>query len=308
MFYLVKRNPRITANKAYKSTFKKNINWNSPKDLIEKIYWLQLFTDTTLWTQCADKYRVREFVKSKGLEELLPELYGHWDNAEDIEFSKLPDSFVLKTTNGCGQVLIVKNKRELNIPDTKYLFNDWMKLKYGFKDAQIHYSRIKPCIIAEEYLTTKNQKSNTSLIDYKVWCFHGKPEYILVVYDRSLKGMESENSNGYSLAAFDLEWNEISDKVFNKDNKHYGNNRIERPSRLSDMLKYAEMLSENFIEVRVDFYETDGRLSLGELTFSTGYGYHTKEFYEYLGSKIDLSKAKRVRKMNRPDISMFFDK
>ncbi len=64
------------------------------------------------------------------------------------------------------------------------------------------------------------------------------------------------------------------------------------------MIEYAKILSEDFAEVRVDFYETDGRLSLGELTFTTGYGYHTNEFYEYLGSKIDLSKVKKMAGMN----------
>ncbi len=289
------QDPRINANRVYRAVFKKDINWDNPKNLIEKIYWLQLFTDTTLWTKCADKYRMREYVESKGLVRLLPKLYGHWERGEDIDFAALPQSFVLKTTNGCGQVLLVKDKSELDISSTIKLLNEWMTLKYGFTDAQIHYSRIKTCIIAEEYLTTKEQKEDTSLIDYKVWCFHGKPEYILVVYDRVILG----ENKGYSLSAYDLDWNDISDRALRKDNIHYSGKPVPRPERLQDMIEYAKILSENFAEVRVDFYETDGRLSLGELTFTTGYGSHTNEFYEYLGSKIDLSKVKRMEGMNR---------
>ncbi len=292
------QDPRINANRVYRSVFKKNINWDNPQNLIEKIYWLQLFTDTTLWTKCADKYRMREYVKSKNLEILLPKLYGHWERGEEIDFAALPQSFVLKTTNGCGQVLLVKDKSELDIPSTIKLLNEWMTLKYGFTDAQIHYSRIKTCIIAEEYLTIKNQKENSSLIDYKVWCFHGKPEYILVVYDRIILG----ENRGYSLSAYDLEWNDISGRALKKNNPHYCGKHVSRPERLQDMLDYARILSEDFAEVRVDFYETDGRLSLGELTFTTGYGSHSDEFYDYLGSKIDLSKVQRIERINRPII------
>ena len=145
------QDPRINANRVYKHIFHKDINWENPQNLIEKIYWLQLFTDTTLWTKCADKYRMREYVESKGCGHLLPKLYGHWEKAEDIDYGKLPQSFVLKTTNGCGQVLIVPDKSELNIVETNKLLNQWMELKYGFTDAQIHYSRIEPCIICLLY-------------------------------------------------------------------------------------------------------------------------------------------------------------
>lgn len=297
---LASDDPRNNANRVYSSVFHKNIDWEFPKDLIEKIYWLQLFTDTSLWTLCADKYRMREFVESKGCSDILPMLYGHWERAEDIEFSILPDKFVLKTTNGCGQVLIVKDRHKLNISKTRKLLNNWMQLKYGFTDAQIHYSRIPPCIIAEEMLFEKNAESDASLIDYKVWCFHGKPEYILVVYDRIILG----KNQGYSLSVYDLEWNNISARALRKGNKHYKGTDVPKPTRLTDMLKYAEKLSKDFVEVRVDFYETDGRLTLGELTFTTGYGSYTTEFYEYLGSKIDLCKVKRIDNMNCPDISM----
>lgn len=296
--HLTNQDPRINANSIYRSVFNKDIDWDNPKDLIEKIYWLQLFTDTSLWTKCADKYRMREYVEGKGLGHLLPQNYGHWDKAEEIDFNILPDSFVLKTTNGCGQVLLVPDKTKLNISKTIKLLNQWMSIKYGFTDAQIHYSRIKPCIIAEEYLSPKSNKQDTSLTDYKVWCFHGSPEYILVVYDRVILGKHQ----GYSLSAYDLEWNDISNRSLNKSNIHYSGKQVPRPETLNEMIDSAKILSKDFPEVRVDFYEIEGKLYLGELTFTTGYGYHTKEFYEYLGSKIDLSKVERISSMNRPEL------
>ena len=290
------QDPRINANRVYKHIFHKDINWENPQNLIEKIYWLQLFTDTTLWTKCADKYRMREYVESKGCGHLLPKLYGHWENAEDIDYGKLPQSFVLKTTNGCGQVLIVPDKSELNIVETNKLLNQWMELKYGFTDAQIHYSRIEPCIIAEEYLSVNEKRQ--SLIDYKVWCFEGKPEYILVVHDRIIRGP----GRNYKTSAYDLDWNNISDRALNKDNCHFDGIDLPRPKCLDGMIKHAAILSASFSEVRVDFYDIDGRLVLGEMTFTSGYGSHNEAFYEYLGSKIDLSKVRKLREINKPKL------
>lgn len=293
-----KKDPRELANIDYYRVFKKNIDWNNPRNLIEKIFWLQLYTDTSLWSICADKYRIREYARSRGIEHLLPVLYGHWKCSNDIDFDKLPKSFVLKTTNGCGQVLVVKDKKQLNIKNTRFLLDKWMMLRYGYNNAQIHYTRIKPCIIAEEFITDSNDESK-GIVDYKVWCLNGNVEYILCVFDRIILG----ENRGYKLAAYDKEWNNISLKCLKPDK--LADVDIARPKHLDDMIKYAEYISKDFIEVRVDFYDTFDRIYLGELTFTTGYGYHKDEFYDYLGSKIDLSKVKRINGINRPDMTMF---
>lgn len=293
-----KKDPRELANNDYRRVFKKNIDWNNPKNIIEKIFWLQLFTDTSLWSICADKYRIHEYVQSKGIEYLLPKLYGHWSNSKDIDFEKLPNSFVLKTTNGCGQVLVVKDKSKLNIKETRFLLDKWMMLRYGYGDAQIHYTRIQPCIIAEEFLKNSQDESN-SIIDYKIWCLNGKVEYILCAFDRVVLG----ENRGYKLAAYDRDWNNISLKCLNPEKM--GNVEIKQPKHFDEMIKYAEYISKDFVEVRVDFYDTYERIYLGELTFTSGYGSHKEEFYEYLGSKIDLSKVKRIDGMNRPDMTKF---
>lgn len=298
VLFLSKRDPRISANRAYRLHFKEDIDWKNPSNLIEKIYWLEIFSDTSLWTICADKYHMREYVAEKGLSALLPKNYGHWQDSKDIDYNLLPDSFVLKTTNGCGQVLIVKDKNALDIAKTNKILNEWMKLKYGYVDAQIHYSRIKPCIIAEECLTDSTNPDARYLTDYKVWCFMGQPESILVVYDRG------KDTSGYKLSVYDLNWNDISVRTLKKNSPHYGGKGMSRPLALEQMIESARILSKDCLEVRVDFYEINGRLYLGEMTFSTAYGYFSDDYYQYLGSKIDLSKAKLVSKMNRPGKSV----
>lgn len=263
------------------------LNLNSPKNLIEKIIWMQFHTDTTLWTKCADKYLVRSFVEEKGLDFLLPKLYGKWNNADDIKFDSLPQKFVLKTNNSCGQNIIVREKKELNVCDTKKKLNRWLKIKYGYHNAQLHYLRINPCIIAEELLEDQSLKHGESLIDYKIWCFNGVPESILVVSNRS--------GAKYNLNFYDLNWNDISETALKHSTSHFNSNVIAKPDNLQKMIEYASILSKGFPQVRVDFYNINGKIYFGELTFTSGYGNYSDEYYNHLGKKIEIEDLKKIR-------------
>lgn len=287
--YQIRTDPRPIINSEYKAVFGKNINWNAPRDLIEKIDWLQVYSDTSLWSKCADKYAVREFVTERGCKETLNELYGKWDKPEDIDWESLPKSFVMKTNNSCGQLLIVPNKDNLDRGKVIADLKEWMRTPYGFYNAQLHYMKIKPCIIAEQLLIDTKTRG-ASLVDYKIWCFHGEPECILVAYDRG--------KDHYSLSMFDTQWNNISNIALNNESEHYQGKDFEKPVSFEKMLNYARKLSEGFPEVRVDFYEIDGRPIFGELTFTTGFGSYKTEFYEYLGSKVNLDKVKKLSKKN----------
>lgn len=279
----VLRNPEKEANRVYNSVFNNSINWDNPRDLIEKIYWLQFKTDTSLWTKYADKYLVRDYIKESGYNDHLPKLYGKWDDVEEIDFSKLPEKFVLKTNNGCGTVLIVKNKEEINIKKTRRKLKRWLSLPYGYSGAQLHYLKIKPCIIAEELLENNKEDiviSPNSLIDYKVYCINGEPEAIWVAYDRTYTGVY--------MTIYDSEWEKHPKCLVSSDYYTYSAKDIPKPKCLNEMLEISRKLSKPFHQVRVDFYIINNKPIFGELTFTTGTGFFTKDFYNYLGNKIDL--------------------
>ena len=290
MFYLNKIlysiSPKSAANKEYKKFFKKNIDWDSPKNLIEKIFWLQFNSDTSLWTKYADKYLVREFVKEKGYENYLPKLYGKWDNPNDINFDELPERFVLKSNNGCGTVIVAKDKLQLDYESTIKQLTKWLKRPFGYSAAQSHYLKIKPCIIAEEFLENTSENSS-SIVDYKIWCFNGEPESILVVSDRL-------SINDYSLSFYNLNWTNISNMTLTEYSKNKCWKNVDKPDSLDKMLEIAKSLSKGFPQVRVDFYDIDGHPYFGEMTFTTGFGYCTENYYNYLGAKVDLSVSNRI--------------
>lgn len=273
--------PKWGANIIFKRFFNRNINWKNPKNLQEKTYWLLYNTPTKLWTDCADKYKVREYLKSRNCSDILVDLYGHWKNPNDIDFSSLPDKFVLKANNGCGSIIVVKDKSQLDKEDVRKQLKQWMKYPFGYNGSQKHYLEIEPCIIAEEYLEEQDvyaELSPASLVDYKIWCFNGIPECILVVFNRTKTNAEQ--------AVYDINWNNISSKVFKAS---YYKPDLPKPKNLDKMLEYASVLSKNIPEVRIDLYNINGNIYFGEMTFTAGYGDLTDEYYDYLGSKVNIN-------------------
>lgn len=281
---LYNKDPKLAADCLYYKINGKHIDFNAPKSLIEKIVWLSLNTDTSLWTKCADKYRMRDYVAQKGFGDYLPLLYGHWDDPDKMNINDLPRKFVLKANNGCATVLIVKDKTIVDQRSLVRVAKKWMSRPFGYIGAEKHYLSIQPCIIAEELISQAaylDELSPVSLVDFKVWCFNGVPECIWVGYDR--------RPDGLRMALYDTEWNSISYNLKSTKKDVYDPSvSIPRPKHLKEMLEIASSLSAVFKEVRVDFYETETKPIVGELTFTTGYGYFTDSFYEYLGSKISL--------------------
>lgn len=284
--YLQRYNPRKYAKILHRRSCGRELDLEHPRDLNEKINWMKFNTDTTRWSELADKYRVREYVSECGLDDFLVRLYGVWDTADEIDFSKLPESFVLKTTNGSGTNLIVANKKELDIPAVRKTLNQWVKRPYGIRSVEPHYLSIPPRIIAEELLDVNKQSIVTkSLIDYKIWCFDGKPAYILVCSNRTQKEIE--------LSVFDLDWKYHPEKSVFTSHYKESTDLIPRPETLDEMLRAARLLSAGFPQVRVDFYEVGKKSYFGEMTFTSlgGYmNYFTKEFLTELGDYTKLSK------------------
>lgn len=259
-----------------------DINWDNPQDLNEKINWLKLYSDTSEWTRLADKYLARDYITEKLGADVLPELYGAWKRAEDIDFDALPDKFVIKTNHGCGGVVVVTDKATLDREKVRKEMAEAISHTFGYKTIEPHYMKIPPVIMAEQ-LIENDATFSTSIVDYKVWCINGKPECILMCSDRSGKKC--------TLSWYDTEWNFLPDV---NSGRHSGDYKeIPRPVCLAQMLQYAKTLAEGFPQVRVDFYIEKDRLYVGELTFTSQGGYMdylSREFSLKLGKNVQLIK------------------
>ncbi len=239
---------------------------------------MKFYSDTTEWTRLADKYKVREFVESKGYKDILVPLLGVWDKPEDIDYSKLPNQFVIKTNNGAGSVLIVDDKNKLNIEEANKKLKVWLKHRFGLMSAEPHYLKIPPKFIAEELLINDNRLSS-SLVDYKIWCFDGKPFATWCCFNRNKFEADTE--------WHDLDWTFRPEWSIFTDHYRDGGGRLPKPSCYEKMLEVASSLSKGFPEVRVDLYEVGDRVYFGEMTFTSASGhnnFYSKEVLIKMGN------------------------
>lgn len=275
---LYEKSPRLAAEEFYSSIHKgKKLDLEHPQTLEEKNIWLALNTDTSMWSVLSDKYAVRDYVKKCGLSNILNDLYIKWDRVEDVDFSSLPNEFVVKANNSCATVIIVKSKEKLDIDETKKQIRSWFTgIPYGYVGYNGHYLRIKPCIIAEKFL--RDSKSSELPIDYKFFCSYGKVFICAVMQNRSLQNTHNKHTTFY-----DEEWNVVYDDCPSGEGE-----LIEKPVSYNDMVDYCYRLAKDFPFVRVDFYEIDGKPIFGEMTFTTSFDIFTDELNRELGKYVEL--------------------
>lgn len=292
--------PKSYARFWYKKISHKKLNLDNPRDYNEKIQWLKLYTDISKWTDLADKYKVREYVKELGLEHILVELFGVWEKAEEIDFSLLPNRFVLKTNHGHGKVILVKDKTKLDVNKTKKQLNSWLRERYGLVSFEPHYWKIKRKIIAEELLEDKTSKlESSSLVDYKFWCLNGEPEIIMVLYDRNnitVGASKKSSVTAVRASVYDMNWNFRPD-IMAGELADEPPAELPKPECFDEMVQITKILSKPFPQVRVDLYEVNKKVYLSELTFTPGgnMAYFTSEYFLKMGEKIDLSTLKRKK-------------
>lgn len=254
----------------------RKLNLNKPKRFTEKIQWYKLYYRNPLMHKCVDKYDVREYVKSKGLNKILNEMYGIYDKPEDIDYDKLPNKFVIKTTAGSGgqNVFVCHNKEKLDKKEILQKLKYWQKLNpkkhFGREWA---YQGLKNRIIVEKYI----ESDSNGLVDYKFFCFNGKVEYVYVISDRVL-------GKSTKLGIYNDAYEKI-DAYRCDEGRQLDCFPI--PKSFENMKKYASILSKDFPHARVDFYESNNEVIFGEITFYDGSGYmkYDPDSFDYIIGK-----------------------
>lgn len=270
--------PEETLSKFYyKLYLKEQLNLDNPQTFNEKLQWYKLnyCPNNPLVIKCTDKYQVREYIEKKGFSEYLTNLIGVYDDANDIEWDKLPDKFVLKCTHGCAYNILCSDKETFDKNKAISTLNKWLKEDFGKFNVEVHYSKISPRrIICEEYL-------GDTITDYKFFCFNGEPQFFYVSTDLV-------NDRQAEMGFFDLDGSKLG--IIREDYKDIGTLRV--PSYLDEMLNVSRQLSSDFPFVRVDFFITGNTFKFAELTFTPGAGMmpiNPKEYDLKWGELFNLS-------------------
>jgi len=262
---------------------KRPLDFNNLQTFTEKLNWLKVFDATPLKGRLADKYAVRSWVAEKIGDEYLIPLLGAWDDFDDINFEDLPNQFVLKCSHSWNTNIIVRDKSKFDKQNARERINAWLRVDHGILGFELHYSYsyIRRKIIAEKFMTNGDLPD---LSNYRFWCFDGKPIYC---------GLDNDFINPGRMDYFYMDWKPTEfENAFLPHSEHP--EEIPPPKNFELMKKLAAKLAADFAFVRVDFYEIEGKVYMGEMTFTPGsahFYYKNEKADEYLGSLVKLPVA-----------------
>jgi len=230
----------------------KNFNISNVLTIQDKLNYLLVHESPENKSEIVDKILLRNYSTKIIGRDLCVPILKIYNNVDEINLSELPDKFVLKCNHGSGMNIVCKNKEKFNLEEAKNKLKKWMNINYGLASFEYQYINIKRKIFAEKYLTD-------DIIDYKVNCFNGEPKLI-----RIKRHVDGVNVNNF----YDLNWTLTNIEFNYSDFKRDVSIKTNKPKNFEKMLDYARKLSNKFCFCRVDFYEVDNVLYLGEMTFS----------------------------------------
>lgn len=250
---------RIHLSLMYRAHLGKRLNLSNPQTYNEKLQWLKLYDRKHEYTQMADKYAAKQWVACAiGGQYVIPAL-GKWKSANEINLQELPNQFVLKTNHDSGGVVICRDKNSFDFEKAKKFLSKHLKSSYFPYGREWPYKNIEPCVFAEEYLPS--ELGGSDVPDFKILCFDGSPKYIELHQNRSTRHTQDW---------YDAAWNLLD---INQDYAVCTGKEYPKPVLLDKMLELSSKLSCGIPHLRVDWFVSNGRLYLGELTFFDGSGF-----------------------------------
>lgn len=252
----------------YLYRMKKMLNLENPQTYNEKLQWIKLYDRKSIYTTMVDKCEAKKFVAELiGPEYIIP-TYGVWNNVDEIDFDELPEEFVLKCTHDSGSVIICKDKKSFSYDEAREKLRRSLE-KSAFKDGrEWPYKNVERKIIAEKYMIDAKDEE---LRDYKFFTFNGEPKILYIAQGRG-KGEETVAD------FFDMEFNHLDLRI----DHEMAEELPHPPKNFELMINLARKLSQGTPELRVDFYEVNGQVYFGEMTF-----FHCSGFWPFRPEKWD---------------------
>lgn len=262
----------------YQRIMGKPLKLKTPQTFNEKLQWLKLYDRKPEYTMMVDKYAMKQYVADKiGAEYIIPAI-GVWEHFDEIDFRRLPERFVLKCTHDSGGVVVCRDRKSFDRFSAKEKLEGALASNFYWPGREWPYKGVKPRILAEPLI---EDSSGGDLMDYKLYCFNGVPKIVLICSQRF-------GDTGLKEDFFDDRWNHMNCKKVHHDNAAV---LLPLPEKRDLMFELAGVLSESIPFIRVDFYEVEGRVYVGELTFfpSSGFEDFEPDSWNYrLGSWITL--------------------
>lgn len=262
----------------YRLKMGRKLNLKNPETFTEKLQWVKLYDHKPVYTRMVDKYEAKGWIEEQVGAEYVIKTYGVWERFEDIDRDALPKEFIMKTTHDSGTFMICSDKASFDWETAKKRMEKSLKRNYFVRSREWPYKNVKPRIICEELLKNADGKP---LSDYKFYCFDGTVRMSHITFGRG-------SAEGLSMNYYDRDLNVLPVQHY-KYPRYHG--EFTPPKHYEKMVELAAVLSKGVPHLRVDFYEANDRIYVGELTFFTdgGFGaYDPAEFDKTVGSWMTL--------------------
>ncbi|WP_368911344.1 ATP-grasp fold amidoligase family protein [Proteus vulgaris] len=254
-FYLV--SDELYRKYLFKKNLGKSLNLRDPQTFNEKINARILYDRNPIYTKLADKLLVRDYVKEKIGEKYLVNILGYYKTPIEIPYESLPKKFVLKCNHDAGSTIICTDKRNFNKKLANKKLRSSLRKSMYYRTREWHYKNITPMILCEEYLDIFNSThQQIQPEDYKIHCFHGKPEFLEIQFSRY--------GNERFINIYNTQWELLPFLMGYKN----APTKIPAPTQLHELLDLAKKLSAEFDYCRVDFYLANNKIYFGEMTFT----------------------------------------
>lgn len=290
---MIDKCPRLMSDKFYLSVQWKrlegyNLDWENPKTFREKLQWLKVYDRKPVYTTMADKYMAKKWVAERIGEQYIIPTLEVYDSVEDIDLDKLPNQFVLKCNHDCGSVVICRDKSTFNLEAAKKKLKKGLNVNYYWYSREWVYKNVRRCVFAEQYINDGGFgiQEAQDLHDYKFYCFNGEPKLFYITSNR-------ESASGLCEDFYDINGNHLDIRQEGANNAYP---HPSLPSNLDLMVALARKLSKDTYQLRVDFYEVNGKVYMGELSFYDGAGlcpFNEDKYDHMLGDWIKLPTSKR---------------
>ena len=251
----------------YRGAYGRKLNLDNPTRYSEKLQWIKLYDRCPLYSKLVDKYEVKSYVSERIGEEYIIPTLGVWNAFDDISFENLPEQFVLKCTHDSGGLVICTDKKQLNLDNARTKINKSLKTNYYKLFREWPYKNVTPRIVAEKFMV---DNATGELRDYKFYCFDGVVRALGIYSDRGAGKTTKADYFDRDFNWLDFTWGYAHAEI-----------RPEKPEKFEEMVFLAEKLSKGLSHIRVDFYECDGKVYFGELTFYDGSGFDAIEPIEW---------------------------
>lgn len=211
---------------------------------------------------CADKLAMRRYIEQKVGAGCLPTVFCVTENPETINWTELPERFVVKGSHGSGFVSVVTGFNPADSAQIEKLVQkcrEWLAVDYGKWSREWAYVDGPRNIFIEEFIESNYHDQDGVPWDFKFHVFDGRLAMIELITGR----FSDRRENLYS-----AEWERL--------NATYGIPHIEaqvdKPANFEEMIALVEKAGMGIDYVRVDIFAAKKGLLIGEMTMTPAGG------------------------------------